>query len=142
MTESFRLRVPAKPEYLVLGRLALTGLSRLRPIEPDALGDLKLALTEACTNSIRHAYGPGEGVVEIAFTLGPGSIEVEVLDDGAGFRMPDDREGAAELDGGGLGLAIIRAVTDETEIGSREDGTGSRLRFHKQLSDWPTDEEP
>lgn len=142
MTESLRLRIPAKPEYLVLGRLALTGLSRLRPIDPDALSDLKLALTEACTNSIRHAYGSGGGVVEIAFTLEPESMEIEVLDDGAGFPMLDDRAAPFELDGGGLGLAIIRAVTDEAEIGSREDGTGSRLRFRKHLPDRSTDEEP
>lgn len=142
MTESLRLSIPAKPEYLVLGRLALTGLSRLRPIDPDALSDLKLALTEACTNSIRHAYGSTGGVVEIAFTLEPEWIEIEVLDGGTGFRTPGEQAAPSELDGGGLGLAIIRAVTDETEIGPRDDGTGSRLRFRKQLADWPTNEEP
>jgi len=58
-----RLCVPAKPEYISLGRLALTGLSRLRSFPDDVLADLKLALTEACTNSVRHAYDGGEGMV-------------------------------------------------------------------------------
>lgn len=142
MTETLRLRIPAKPEYLVLGRLALTGLSRIRPIDQDDLSDLKLALTEACTNSMRHAYGSGGGSVEIQFVLEAESIAIEVLDDGGGIRMPNGREAESDSDGGGLGLAIIRAVTDETEIGRRHDGTGSRLRFRKRLADRPTNEEP
>jgi serine/threonine-protein kinase RsbW len=142
MTETLRLRIPAKPEYLVLGRLALTGLSRLRPIDPDDLSDLKLALTEACTNSMRHAYGSGGGSVEIEFVLEPDSILIEVLDEGGGFRIPDDREPAGDPAEGGLGLAIIRAVTDETAIGSRDGGTGSRLRFRKRLAVRQADREP
>ena len=134
MTETLRLRIPAKPEYLVLGRLALTGLSRLRPIAQDDLSDLKLALTEACTNSIRHAYESGGGTVEIEVVLEQDSILIEVLDDGSGFELSGEaaaRDGEGE---GGLGLAIIRAVTDETEIGRRDDGSGSRLRFRKRLA--------
>ena len=49
-------RIPAKPEYITLCRLALTGISRLRPLGDETLADLKLALTEACSNSVRHAY--------------------------------------------------------------------------------------
>jgi serine/threonine-protein kinase RsbW len=142
VSETLRLTIPAKAEYLVLGRLALTGLSRLQPIDPDDLSDLKLALTEACTNSIRHAYGADGGSVEVVFVLEPGSIVVEVLDDGAGLGTPAERESVDDVEGGGLGLEIIRAVTDETEIGRREDGTGFRLCFRKLLADRPTHEEP
>jgi serine/threonine-protein kinase RsbW len=140
MTETLHLRIPAKPEYLVLGRLALSGLSRLRPIDQDDLSDLKLALTEACTNSIRHAYGDSGGSVEIEFVLEPESITIEVLDDGAGFRMPNGSGPGDGLDEGGLGLAIISAVTDEAESGRRDDGTGSRLRFRKRLAERQTDD--
>jgi serine/threonine-protein kinase RsbW len=55
------LTIPAKPEYITLSRLALSGLSRVRPFADDTLADLKLALTEACSNSVRHAYGDGHG---------------------------------------------------------------------------------
>jgi serine/threonine-protein kinase RsbW len=66
-TQAIRLTIPAKPEYITLGRLALTGLVRLRrePLSQEVLGDLKLALTEACTNSVRHAYAGGQGTVQI-----------------------------------------------------------------------------
>ena len=63
--QAIRLTIPAKPEYITLGRLALTGIARVRaePLRQEVLGDLKLALTEACTNSVRHAYGDADGTV-------------------------------------------------------------------------------
>jgi serine/threonine-protein kinase RsbW len=128
-----RLTIPAKPEYITLGRLALTGLSRLRPLSDETLADLKLALTEACSNSVRHAYDGGEGLVEILFELHPDRLVIEVADDGHGFD-PSLARGADAMAEGGLGIAIIRAVADDLEIGARRAGQGSRLRFAKTLS--------
>ena len=129
-----RLCIPAKPEYISLGRLALTGLSRLRTFPDDVLADLKLALTEACTNSVRHAYDGGEGIVEIVYELHPDRLVVEVTDSGEGFEhdgAPAD-EDPDELVEGGLGIAIIQALADELEI-ARPNGGGSRLRFVKRF---------
>src|SRR5213080_3672415 len=69
--QAIHLTIPAKPEYITLGRLALTGIARLRaePVSAEVLGDLKLALTEACTNSVRHAYAGDEGTVQIVYEL-------------------------------------------------------------------------
>ena len=133
--KTVRLTIPAKPEYVTLSRLALTGLSRVRPLAPDTLADLKLALTEACSNSVRHAYGDAEGHVEISFELGADRLVIEVTDDGTGF-VADDPAAAVdgdELTEGGLGIAIIRAIADEVEIGGAGNGRGSRLRFVKLL---------
>ena len=81
-----RLRIPAKPEYIALARLALTGLAQTRELDSETIGDLKLALTEAVSNSVRHAYGTaGEGQVDIRYELRSDRISVDVLDDGAGF---------------------------------------------------------
>jgi serine/threonine-protein kinase RsbW len=125
------LSIPARPEYIALCRLALTGLAQVRSFAPETLADLKLALTEACSNSIRHAYeGDGPGVVEIRYELNGEKLAVEVADEGAGFDL-DAADQAGELDEGGLGIAIIRALTDELAIESRE--RGSRLRFVKYL---------
>src|SRR5207248_4352801 len=113
MTEagrSVRLTIPARPEYITLGRLALTALAGLRPVSDETLYDLKLALTEACTNSVRHAYENGrEGNVEIVYELKPDRLVIEVGDEGAGFELLDDSNGhEGELEEGGLGIEIIR----------------------------------
>jgi serine/threonine-protein kinase RsbW len=128
------LTIPARPEYIALGRLALTGLSRTRSLSAEVVADLKLALTEACSNSVRHAYDEGrEGVVEIRYDLQDDRIVIEVNDDGSGFDPETLERAEEELDEGGLGIAIIRALTDDLEIGPRPGG-GSRLRFSKFLA--------
>jgi serine/threonine-protein kinase RsbW len=128
------LSIPAKPEYIALCRLALAGLAQVRRVGPEALADLKLALTEACSNSIRHAYEAGRaGVVDIRYELNGEKLAVEVADEGAGFGSSalDGRNG--ELGEGGLGIAIIRALTDELAIESHE--RGSRVRFVKYFTE-------
>jgi serine/threonine-protein kinase RsbW len=131
---SVRLTIPAKPEYISLVRLALSGISRLRPLSDETLGDLKLAVTEACSNSVRHGYGEkGEGVVEVVYELQPDRLVVEVVDDGPGFDADGARSNEEDLAEGGLGIEIIKAVSDEFEAGRRGNGAGSRLRFVKFL---------
>ena len=134
-SRTVRLTIPAKPEYITLSRLALAGLSRVRPLADETLADLKLALTEACSNSVRHAYDEDGGHVSISFELRDDRLIVEVEDDGTGFtpeaigKNGDD----AELSEGGLGIAIIRSIADEVEIGGGAGGRGARLRFVKLL---------
>src|SRR4051812_26211668 len=84
-SRTVRLRVPARPEYIALSRLALSGLAELSALSAEDVADLKLALTEAVSNSVRHAYAGGDGFVSIAYSLSPSAIEIEVVDDGAGF---------------------------------------------------------
>jgi serine/threonine-protein kinase RsbW len=133
-SRTVRLTIPAKPEYITLSRLALAGLSRVRTLPDDTLADLKLALTEACSNSVRHAYGDGEGHVDISFELHDDRLVVEVADDGSGFEPESAGKGNDdELSEGGLGIAIIRSIADEVEIGGGPQGRGSRLRFVKRL---------
>jgi serine/threonine-protein kinase RsbW len=133
------LRIPAKAEYITLCRLALTGLGQLREIGDDTMADLKLALTEAVSNSVRHAYGPdGDGSVDVRYELHPDRLGIEVVDDGAGFDpdAPDEPNVGEdeELSEGGLGIAIIKSIADEFEVHSSPGSRGSTLRFMKKLS--------
>ena len=132
-SRTVRLTIPARPEYITLSRLALSGLSRVRPLPDATVADLKLALTEACSNSVRHAYVNGDGHVEISFELRPDRLVIEVSDDGAGFEVGPAKDADAELTEGGLGIAIIRSIADEVEIRGGPEGRGSLLRFVKLL---------
>ena len=130
-----RLTIPARAEYITLCRLALTGIARVRDLPDEVLADLKLALTEAASNSVRHAYAGRDdaGMVEISYELLPDRLVIEVTDEGEGFDPAEADGPPEELSEGGLGIAIIRAVADEVEIGKQPDGRGSRLRFAKTL---------
>jgi serine/threonine-protein kinase RsbW len=131
-----RLTIPARPEYITLCRLALTGIGRLRELSDELLADLKLALTEAASNSVRHAYGANQdvGVVATSYELHADRLVIEVADEGEGFDPAGPAGHPDELSEGGLGIAIIRAIADEVEIGARPGGKGSRLRFAKALA--------
>ena len=128
-----RLTIPARPEYISLCRLALAGVSRTRGLDDETVADLKLALTEACTNSIRHAYPQGDGTVEVVYDVLPDRLVIEVADTGSGFDLLEREEAADQLTEGGLGMAIMRALADELELTRGADGRGSRLRLIKLL---------
>ena len=134
-TDRFTLVIPARPEYLLLARLALSGVARLAQADEEALADLRLAVTEAAANACRHAYADGQGDVTIRLTLSDDQqLEVIVEDDGPGFESESVAEWRAEeLGEDGMGLAIIRAVAEDVEIGPRESGSGTRLRFTRSL---------
>ena len=97
-----------------------------KPFRTRYLGDLKLAVTEACTNSVRHAYAGGEGIVEILYELHADCVVIEVSDSGRGFA-PSIPAVARQGNGvdGGLGLAIIDSLADELEISERPGGGSS-----------------
>jgi serine/threonine-protein kinase RsbW len=128
------LVIPAKTEYLILARLALAGIAREVRIDETALADLKLAVTEACGNAIRHAHPSGQGVVSVRYDVEPGSIEIRVEDEGPGITsgaVPP--EPTDELSEGGMGLAIIDALVDELEIGARAGAQGTLVLMRKRL---------
>ena len=142
-TEAVELRITARPENVALARLALNGVAVAAGAPPDVVSDLKLAVSEVCTNAVQHAYKwsqerEEERHVTLRFLVCEGQLLVEVGDEGSGFD-PSGRAGH-EGDGGGddgessslgMGLAIARAVTDALEI---ESGLGgSRVVFLKRF---------
>jgi serine/threonine-protein kinase RsbW len=127
--DAVELRFPAQPENLALARLALAGIGAVAGASEEVIADLKVAVTEACTNAIQHAYPDGTGCVVVRYRVGADALEIEVEDDGAGFDPADP--GAEERDGGqGMGLMIIRELTDEIRLES--DASGSRIAFARR----------
>jgi serine/threonine-protein kinase RsbW len=124
-----KLDIPAKAEFVSLGRLALSGLLRsCGGYSEDAVADLKLALTEACSNSVRHAYDHDEGQVHLEFKVHSDRITVLIRDEGGGFHEEDDDcpecrgIGGFDLAEGGMGISIIRAVVDDFDLRKPDDG--------------------
>jgi hypothetical protein len=123
------LAVPAKPDYVVLARLALSAVCRLSPLAPEEVADLKLAITEASNylmggerrQSAREAGDAdgGGGTLTFKFDLGDDSLELCVSGDEMPTVSAEERE---------LSVALIKATVDSYEYG---DGM---MRLTKQLS--------
>jgi anti-sigma regulatory factor (Ser/Thr protein kinase) len=120
-TRAVSLTVPAKPDYVVLARLALGAVCRLAPLSPEEVGDLKLAMTEAAAMVV--ASEPlDEGVehppMQFRFDVQDDKVVLEVAGGGSPVMAEDERE---------LSAAIIEATVDEY---SRE---GDRMTLIKRL---------
>ena len=133
-----RLTFPAKAEYLLLARLALSGLARELRLGDELVADLKLAVTEACGNAVRHAYSGVDGEVSVVFRIDDSRLLMTVEDHGEGIRAPDlPQDETAELPmplESGMGMPIIRAIVDELAVEQGSGGRGTVVRMVKHLT--------
>lgn len=128
------LEVPAKPEFLLLARLAATGVGRSAGASEETIADLKLAVTEAVANAVRHAYPADDpGRVWVELSADGGKLEIAVSDEGRGLGGAEIEPRAEEQGESGMGLSIIRAIADEVDVGAGADGRGTRVRFACRL---------
>ena len=135
MSDVVELEIPARPEFVALARLVVSAMASTEAIlSDDQVDDLKLAVSEACTNAIEaHDAIATEERVLVRCWSDERALRVSVEDRGPGFdpsTLPDhppptdpDRLKFER----GLGIPLIRALVDEVEISSSEDGTEVRL---------------
>jgi anti-sigma regulatory factor (Ser/Thr protein kinase) len=124
-----RLTLPARPENIMLVRHVLTALAEALGLSRGVTDDMRLAVTEACTNVVRHAYDDG-GTIDLVVRPDGEALEVIVADEGRGIGPSPDTAGP------GLGLPLIAALTDSLEI-DETPSRGSRL-IMTFLRDRPT----
>ena len=113
-THTVSLTMPAKPEYLLLARLALSAMCRLTPLEPEQVADLKLAVTEAATyimggerRSEAREDEDDAAPVHYSFSIEDDRMVLVV----SGEERPTISEQEREL-----GRAIVEAVVDEVSF--------------------------
>jgi serine/threonine-protein kinase RsbW len=117
-----RLRMPALPDAVGVARQALTGVCEALGFDARATGDVRLAVSEACTNVVTHAYRDAHatGELEVAVLVSGQELTVVVRDRGSGITPRVDSSGL------GLGLPLIAALTHRAEIGD-QDGGGTEV---------------
>ena len=144
MTNEFvELEIPARPEFVAVARLLVSALASATPgIGDDRVDDLKLAVSEACTNAIEahDAIDTDERVI-VRCRDDELGLEVEIEDRGAGFdpsTLPDhppvtdpDRLKFER----GLGVPLIKTLVDEVEFSSSSDGTAVKMVMRRRLED-------
>jgi anti-sigma regulatory factor (Ser/Thr protein kinase) len=114
------LSLPARAENVGLVRHVVAAVAEAVGLPADTVEDIRLAVTEACTNVVRHAYGGREGPMEVQATPGEHELTVTVADRGRGIRPDPAGEGP------GLGLPLIATLTADLEVDIGPE-RGSRL---------------
>ena len=138
LRDAVRLRVPAEVRYLSLIRSVVETLARGADIEDEDVYKIELAVDEACTNVIEHAYRSTapKPPLELEIRLAPEQMVVDILDQGQSFDfdaytapvLPDHwLQGQTR----GVGLYLIRKCMDDAKY--ERAGNANRLRMTKNL---------
>lgn len=121
------MTLPTRPESVALVRQMVRGIFEVYAWPADLCADITIAVTEACTNAVLHAYPdrPGDATYEVVAWAATGRLEIAVRDAGMGInpRVPSESAGL------GLGLPLMLAIGDEVAFRSEEDGTGTEVRM-------------
>jgi serine/threonine-protein kinase RsbW len=136
-----RLTMPARPEGVAVVRQALAGMADAFDFDATVLADMKMAVSEACTNVVVHAYDDSEGVLEVDMLADEGGLTIRVRDYGSGIHPHAQR--SRDVPALGLGLPLIAALSDAFELrGSSGQGTEVRMTFHHARDGDPAEENP
>jgi serine/threonine-protein kinase RsbW len=134
LDELVRLEIPARPVFVGVARSVVVAVaSGLEGLDADRLEDLRLAVSEACTNAIEaHQADQIEQRVVVRCVLTPDTFEVSIEDSGAGFEpetaVPVRPQGELPPERG-WGLQLIRALVDDVTFEPAGPGTAVRLRL-------------
>jgi anti-sigma regulatory factor (Ser/Thr protein kinase) len=130
-TSDIEIALPARAENIAIVRHAFGALGEAYGVSEQMLSDLRLAVTEACTNVVVHAYPEGvEGPLEVSATVAGEHLTVVVRDRGNGISPRADSPGL------GLGLPLIASLADTVQLGRDDSGhTEVRMGFSLAHSD-------
>ncbi|MGJ9459400.1 anti-sigma B factor RsbW [Oceanobacillus sp. CF4.6] len=120
------IKVPAKAEYVGVVRLTMSGIANRMGFPYEDIEDLKVAVSEAITNAVNHAYNEeDQGEITIGFGVYEDRIEIMIADHGGSFNLTEIKNGTGPyknsepvetLREGGFGLFLIEALMDEVKI--------------------------
>ncbi|MEG0494648.1 MAG: ATP-binding protein [Eubacterium sp.] len=130
--ETVRMSLPGLPEFVSLARLTVAAVSNLIGFSIEEVEDLQVAVSEACTNALRHGCTKDE-CYDLYYTLEKDKLTISVEDKGNGYEPELVSE--PELPGdqaGGFGLFIIKSLMDEVEVISNK-GVGTNITMVKYL---------
>lgn len=128
--ESIKMEISANPEYVGIIRLTTSGIANKIGFSIDDIEDMKVAVSEACTNAIKHS---SDDRFYITFNILDDGLNIEIRDNGVGCNI--DLLGKPDLENpkeNGLGIFIIQTLMDEVSIES-SDNKGTIIKMTKYL---------
>jgi serine/threonine-protein kinase RsbW len=133
------MQIPCSSEFVGIVRLAISGAASRMNYSIEEIEDIKISISEACTNAIQHAYGdnanPDTDFIDITVYMFENKLEIVIQDYGNGFDTSmlgteEQKRKSHEKMGLGLGLTFIKSLMDETTLSS-ELGKGTTIRMAK-----------
>ena len=121
------LRIPCKPEFVSVARLAVAGIANRLHFTVEEIEDVKLAVAEACTNCIQRS--PRAKEIALICEMVPEELRIVVRDN----SVHGSGEDAAEAGGDGLGVFLIRSLMDDVEY-CRDERDHLSLRMVKHVA--------
>ncbi|MBU9710439.1 anti-sigma B factor RsbW [Evansella tamaricis] len=126
-SDFIEMKMPAKPEYVGVVRLTVSGVANRLGYTYDDIEDIKIAVAEACTNVVNHAYEDGQedALMMVTCAVYDNRLELMVADKGGDIDVNSFKNGKGpvqsdrpirELKEGGLGLFLIETLMDKVEI--------------------------
>jgi len=135
-SNKMRLEFLSLPENVGLARVAVAAFVAGRDLQVNELEEIKVAVSEAVTNSIIHGYkGKTDGVISVTALLYDRLLEVVVEDQGKGMSDPQQAMQPAvstDPERVGLGFMFMKSFMDEVDVWS-EPGRGTRVKMVKVL---------
>ena len=128
--ETIKMEISANPEYVSIIRLTTSGIANKVGFCLDDIEDLKVAISEACTNAIKHSL---EDRFTIIYTMIEKGLTIEIIDNGKVYNTKELIEPDLDnLKESGMGLFIIESLMDEVNVESTE-GKGTSIKMTKYL---------
>lgn len=128
-TPALRVTLPAHRDSLALLRHVMRGFRDAYIIAPATMDDIVLAVSEAATNAVVHAYGSHPGTMTLVARMQDGRLHVLVRDHGRGILPPQDTPRP------GHGLALMEHVAASLEILGSPAGTDVLMTFDLTADD-------
>jgi serine/threonine-protein kinase RsbW len=136
MKDSVVVSVPSHPKYLSVIRDITTGIGKVNDLDNSVIGDIKLAVDEACSNVIRHAYkGDTEKKILLKYKVTKRSFRLTIEDNGIKANIENMKgRDLDDIKPGGLGIHFIKRVFDVFELDEKKK-TGNKLILVKYLKE-------
>ncbi|MFD1427085.1 serine/threonine-protein kinase RsbW [Kroppenstedtia sanguinis] len=126
-TKDIVLTIPAEAQYVGVVRLTVSGIANRLGFHYDDIEDIKLAVAEACTNAVDHAYKELEcqGCVKVTFCIFGDRLEIRVKDEGNSFDIEAVKKKSGPIENHlpftsmrerGLGLHLMETLMDHVDV--------------------------
>ncbi len=128
--ETIKMELTCNPQYVGVVRLTTSGIANKIGFCLDDIEDIKVAVSEACTNAIKHSL---DNKFYVEYTIFEDGLTIEIIDKGRGYNVDSvDKPNLEEPKESGLGLFIIQSLMDDVKIKS-DINSGTSIKMTKYL---------